>query len=248
MSTVVKKANFTYEETKALFELYGQRHILSKFVSNRKCHTHIWEMIAAGMAKKGYDRTPQQCKDRLENQKRKYFSLRRAYQPGDPVPTWEFWEQFERITKLRSNEVIEKDDALDALTEFDDTHSAEWVFLPQDISRESPAPEIKQEVNDEESNPWTEFTQTASKTYEAQLSPTPSKKQKVEVQTSMSILELLNHSKEREELLQRKLEKRDSEFLAVLNRIGAAVERIADSLAGPATREDELPVQCVYNL
>jgi Myb/SANT-like DNA-binding domain len=97
-------AAFTDEESMLLINIFGQPEIQAKFKNNKKGHRTIWREIAtqlSSLSDHKFNRTDQQCKDRLGNLKKKYFALKRELRSGDSTPTWHFWDELNVIFGAR---------------------------------------------------------------------------------------------------------------------------------------------------
>jgi Myb/SANT-like DNA-binding domain len=96
------KKYFSDEETDKLLDLIYQFQL--KFQLNRKNHSSLWKEIAEELRKQMIYKTPIQCKNRLENLKRKYNQMQRKKSKGVDLTmaNWRYLMKIEELIKSKS--------------------------------------------------------------------------------------------------------------------------------------------------
>jgi hypothetical protein len=96
------KKYFSDEETDKLLDLIC--HFQLKFQLNRKNHSSLWKEIAEELRKQMIYKTPIQCKNRLENLKRKYNQMQRKKTKNNDITmaNWRYLAKIEDLIKSKS--------------------------------------------------------------------------------------------------------------------------------------------------
>ena len=80
------------EEILKLIEIWGQEHI-QRQLQECKRNQSVYEEVAKEMREAGYERTYQQCRDKIKKLKREYKKEKgRHNKTGDERTTWDYFD------------------------------------------------------------------------------------------------------------------------------------------------------------